>query len=157
MAFTHLRQVKFLVALPLFLIVFVIPLLVHAQFQVKVGSQNPFLQSSRSSGGGGGEGLQNPLKYGNIYQFLAEVLDVLVQIAFPIIVLFLVYAGFLFVSAQGSEDKINKAKLIFLWTIVGALIILGASVLSRAIEGTINEIRSGAVSDTHPLALLERQ
>jgi hypothetical protein len=74
---------------------------------------------------------------------LEKVLDALVLIAFPIIVLFLVYAGFLFVFARGDEKKINDAKRIFLWTFVGALLVLGAWTLSRAIKGTVDEITGG--------------
>lgn len=83
----------------------------------------------------------NPLGYNTIDSFLRAVLNAVVTIAFPIIVLFLVYAGFLFVSAQGDQEKLKTAKKIFLWTIVGALLILGAEALSIAIEGTIEEIK----------------
>ena len=96
------------------------------------------------------QGLQNPLKYNTIEGFLRAMLDLLIVIAFPIIVLFMVYAGFLFISAQGNTDKLNEAKRIFLWTIVGALIVLGASVLSRAVEGTVNQLRGGSSAPTQP-------
>ena len=85
--------------------------------------------------------LCNPIKYTTISQFLAAMLDALSIIMLPFIILVLVYAGFLFVSAQGNEEKIKKARSIFFWTIIGALIILGASVLVGAIGGTINQIR----------------
>lgn len=111
------------------------PLLVFAQ---DGGMQNP--------GSGGmqnpGSGFQNPLKYRDIYSFLAAVLDVLITIAFPILVLFIVYTGFLFVAAQGNETKLATAKKVLLWTIIGALLVLGAAVLSRAIQGTVKELRA---------------
>jgi TRAP-type C4-dicarboxylate transport system permease small subunit len=91
-----------------------------------------------------GGGFQNPLKFDSISGFLQALLDALIVIAFPILVLFLVYAGFLFVSAQGNEQKLSDAKRIFLWTIIGALIVLGASALSRAIQGTVNSLRGDA-------------
>jgi len=82
----------------------------------------------------------NPLGYCNISSFLSAVLNAVVLITFPIIVLFIVYSGFLFVAAQGNEEKLGKAKKLFFWTIIGALLVLGASALSGAIEGTVQKI-----------------
>ncbi len=90
-----------------------------------------------------GRGLENPLGNTTIIGLLTRVLDVVVQISLPIIVLFLVYAGFLFISAQGNEDKLNTAKKVFLWTIIGAVIILGSSVLLHAIQGTVDQLTKG--------------
>lgn len=83
----------------------------------------------------------NPLKFDTISGFLSAILDVIVTIAFPILVLFLLYAGFLFIKAQGNQTQLAEAKRVFLWTLVGALLVLGASVLANAIEGTVREIR----------------
>ena len=91
------------------------------------------------------QALQNPLKgIGNIRQFLTALLDAVVFIAFPFIILMVIYSGFLFVSAQGNEEKLKIAKRTIFWTIVGALIILGASMLSYAIEGTVDNLKRGA-------------
>lgn len=87
-------------------------------------------------------GLQNPLRFGSLDQFLTALLDVMVQIAFPIIVLAVIYTGFLFVSARGNKDKLEEAKRAFLWTVIGGLIVLGAAALSKAIEGTVNQLRA---------------
>lgn len=86
--------------------------------------------------------LKNPIKYDTIKDFLTAMLDALIIIAFPFIVLAVVYAGFLFVSARGNEEKLKTAKRVFVWVIVGSLIILGAKVLSEAIKGTVDKIRS---------------
>ena len=88
--------------------------------------------------------LCNPIRYGNMGDFLTALLDVMVQIAFPIIVLAIIYTGFLFVAARGNKDKLEDAKKAFLWTVIGALIVLGAAVLSKAIQGTVNQIRGSA-------------
>lgn len=84
--------------------------------------------------------LQNPLGNTTITQFFNNLLDVVIMIAFPIAVLFMVYAGFLFVTAQGNQEKLSLAKKIFFWTAVGALIILGAKVLLEAIQGTVSQL-----------------
>lgn len=90
--------------------------------------------------------LCNPIKYGSIKDFLTAILDAVVIIAFPFIVLAIIYAGFLFISAHGNEEKLKRAKTIFFWVIIGALVILGASVLSLAIQGTIEDIQGSSTS-----------
>lgn len=86
--------------------------------------------------------LKNPLgSTETLYAFIQSILKLAVQIGTPVAVLFIIYAGFLFVSAQGSEDKITKAKNAFMWAIVGAGIILLAQVIATALEGTINSLK----------------
>jgi hypothetical protein len=93
------------------------------------------------TGGSGGGGLQNPLRnINNFEQFVEALLRVVINIGFPILILFIVYAGFLFVTAQGSEEKLKKAKQTFFWTIVGAAIFLGAWALAVLIKTTIGLI-----------------
>jgi len=101
------------------------------------------------------QSLQNPLRsdIGNISQFLTALLDAVVIIVFPFIILMIIYSGFLFVSAQGNEDKLKTAKKTILWTIIGALIILGASMLSYAIEGTINDLQRDTLKSSTPVNL----
>lgn len=83
---------------------------------------------------------QNPLKVDSLAEFLAEVLRILIMVAWPFIVLAVIYSGFLFVIAQGNEEKLKKAKTAFLWTIVGALLILGAQAILVLLQGTIGNI-----------------
>lgn len=72
------------------------------------------------------------------------VLDAVALILFPIIVLMLVYCGFLFVKAQGEPAGITEARKVFFWTLIGGLIILGAKAISLAIAATVTEIQGGA-------------
>ena len=87
-----------------------------------------------------GAALNNPIGYSDIYSFLTALLELATYIAFPIIVLFIVYVGFLFVSAQGKPEAIQKAQKYFFWAIVGALIVLGAQALAYAIEATVESL-----------------
>lgn len=91
---------------------------------------------------------QNPLKFPTLATFLNALLDVVIIIGIPVVTLAIIYAGFLFISAQGSDDKITKAKTIFFWVIIGALIILGAKALATAIEGTVNDLTGAPASMT---------
>ena len=84
--------------------------------------------------------LRNPLRFTTLTAFLEGVIDVLLIIAVPIVVFFIIYAGFLYVTAQGNEEKIRKATTAFTWAVVGGLLVLGARVLIEVIQGTVNAI-----------------
>jgi len=82
----------------------------------------------------------NPLG-GNITDicgFLTSLFDAVMTIAVPIIVLMIIYSGFLFVTARGDEQQITRAKNTFFWAIVGGAVLLGAEVLANAIVGTLS-------------------
>ncbi len=57
-----------------------------------------------------------------------------------ICVLFIIYAGFLYVTSNGSEDKAGEAKKIILYCLIGVIIIFA----SYAIVNTILGATAGA-------------
>jgi hypothetical protein len=87
----------------------------------------------------------NPLNPGGegeittIPAFLALVLNGLSLLLMPLVVIFIIYAGYLFVTAQGEEGKIQKARSALLWTIIGAGVILGAQIMARILQDTLTE------------------
>ena len=86
---------------------------------------------------GGSRELKNPLKSKSIEEFLLKIIDVLLVFALPIIVLYIMYAGYLFVTAQGDSGQISTARSALLWAVVGGVIVLGARVIVAVIQGTI--------------------
>lgn len=83
-------------------------------------------------------GLQNPLRnINNFEQFVSVLLEAVIKIGLPIAAIFIVYSGLLFVTAQGSEDKIKKAKDVFFYTVVGIAIFLGSWTLAKVIQSTV--------------------
>lgn len=86
--------------------------------------------------------LQNPLKVDTIEGAISFFMSTIIKIALPFIVLFFIWAGFKFVTAQGKPDKITEAKKMFWYTIIGTLLILGAWTITNAIIGTVNSIVS---------------
>lgn len=93
------------------------------------------------TGGSSSAKLDNPISVGSFPEFISLLLKIAVQIGFPVAVLFIIYSGFLFVKAQGNEKDLEKAKKALTWTIIGTAILLGASVLSYAIQNTINQLK----------------
>ena len=84
--------------------------------------------------------LCNPIRYPDITSFLLAILNVAIQYGALLIVFFLVYAGFQFVIAQGNSEKIESAKKMLTWVVVGAFVLLGTYVIRAAICGTLNQL-----------------
>lgn len=83
----------------------------------------------------------NPLKgSGNLLAFLQKVLDIVIKLGAIIALIAIIYAGFLFVTAGGSDEKIKTAKKTILYTVLGTAIILGAKVILTVIEGTLKSL-----------------
>ena len=83
--------------------------------------------------------ITNPLKSKTLLEFLNSILDVIMVFAVPIIVFFIIYAGFKFVMARGNETEITTAKNALLFAVIGGVIILGAKVILSVISGTISQ------------------
>ena len=75
--------------------------------------------------------------------FLNDILVFVIRIGTVVVVVMLIYVGYLFVVAQGSSDKITEARQALLWTVVGALILLGAQAISLGIQATVAAISPG--------------
>ena len=93
-----------------------------------------------ADGSGSGSSLQNPLQFNGITEFIAGALKVMVMVALPIISLFIVYAGFMFVAAQGNTEKLAAARNNFFYVVIGAMLILGAWVIAPLIGGTVSQL-----------------
>ena len=89
--------------------------------------------------------LENPLNstFSSVPNFIAGFLRVMVMVALPVISLFIVYSGFLFVSARGKTGKLETARNNFVYVIVGAILILGAWVIATMIGGTVQQLTTG--------------
>ncbi len=103
--------------------------------------------STPESNGGGTTGpttqLLNPLAGGvdSIEKLLKLILNnIVLPIGSVVIVIMIIYSGFLFVTARGNEDKIGDAKRTLTYVVIGAAILLGAAVISAVIGGTLCQI-----------------
>ena len=115
-----------------------LPVLVFAQGSPGSGQGSPG-SGQGSPGGAAGKSVQldNPLNNETLMGLLQDILDVIMIFAVPIIVFFIIYAGFLYVTARGNETQVSNATRALLYAVVGGVIILGAQVLLEVISGTI--------------------
>ena len=88
--------------------------------------------------------LANPLKGGgNVQTFLLSILDFVIKLGTIVVILMMVLVGYKFVAAQGEPGKITEARDMLLWTIVGALILLGSKAIALGIEKTVQALSTG--------------
>lgn len=88
-------------------------------------------------------GLDNPLDgIASITDFFLAILDILLVFAIPFVVFFIIYAGFMYVTARGDTGKIKTAHNALLYAIIGGLLILGARLILAVIAGTVEEFIS---------------
>lgn len=118
------KNYKFLI-FTVILLVLILPVIVYSD----TGSSEPIK-------------IKNPIGVDSIQDLITKILDIMVQIGTPIAVLFIIYSGFLFVVARGNPEKINHAKEVFLYAIIGTVLLLGAFAISEIIKNTVNQITS---------------
>jgi hypothetical protein len=86
--------------------------------------------------------IDNPFKSKTIPALVESIIkEILIPIGAVVAVVMIIFSGFLFVTAQGNETQITKAKESLKWALIGSAILLGAWVISEVIQGTINELK----------------
>mgnify|MGYP006268480799 CR=1 FL=1 len=81
--------------------------------------------------------LENPLAFETIPDLLVAILNVIIVIAVPIIVFFIIYAGFLYVTAQGNAEQVRTATRALTYAIIGGVLILGAVAIAEIIGNIV--------------------
>ncbi len=81
--------------------------------------------------------LTNPIPYNTLQEFIRVLLTGVIRIGLPIVVLAIIYCGFLFVKARGKPEEISKAKDALLYTLIGAAILLGSWAIAEMIRDTV--------------------
>ncbi len=101
------------------------------------------LPNSGGTGGGTSVTLIDPFGGLTLMAFLNKILDFVIQIGTVVIILMLVYVGFLFVVARGDTGKLTTARQALLYTVIGALILLGSKAIALGIEATVRALSVG--------------
>lgn len=110
-----------------------------------VGNNNsPFTGSNQSPlvGGNSVFELPDPLGIKNFCDLVKKLLDIVMAIGMPVAVFFLVWAGFMFIIARGSEEGLRKAKKNFQYVIIGIAVFLGAWTFAAVLSATIQTLDS---------------
>lgn len=88
--------------------------------------------------------IENPFKFGKtLPEFFSAILqNIVMPLGGILAVLAFVYAGFLYVTSGGNEEKIKTAHSALLYAAIGTAVLLGAVAAFKIISNTINIIRS---------------
>lgn len=86
--------------------------------------------------------LKNPIGSGStdMKNVLDKILNSIVVLLTPVLVLMLIYSGYLFVIGRGNTEKITEAKKTLTYTLIGAVIVVAASGIAHVIENTVGAI-----------------
>ena len=88
--------------------------------------------------------LPNPLGTTNILDLGARLIKAGLGIAGSLALLFFIYGGFLWLTSGGSPDKIKKGKDVFLWSVVGLVIIFSSYLM---VDFVIKAMTKGAADN----------
>ena len=87
----------------------------------------------------GSETFENPLGgVGTLDELFFQIVNVLLVIAVPIIIFFIIFAGFTYVTAQGNPEKIKLAPQSLHYAVIGGVIILGSSAMMVIVRNLVN-------------------
>jgi len=82
--------------------------------------------------------LENPIKIGTIKELLEAILSIVIVLATPVIVFFIIYAGFLYVTARGNPEQIKQASQALTYAVIGGVIILGSLAIATIVGNLVS-------------------
>ncbi len=71
-----------------------------------------------------------------LQDFIYLLISIIQAVGTPVLVVCIIYAGYILVTAGGNEEKVTKGKIWIFWTLIGAAIIVGANVIAGMIFNT---------------------
>lgn len=92
---------------------------------------------------------RNPTGRDSIEELILDVLTALIVIVTPIIVLMIIYGGFLYVTARGNAEQIRKATATLTYAIIGGALVITAVAITTMIEASVEEFRAELPENTY--------
>lgn len=71
-------------------------------------------------------------------ELLTTILEIVVILATPFIVFFIIYAGFLYVTARGNAEQITQANRALTYAIIGGVIIIGSVAIATIVKNIVS-------------------
>ena len=109
-------------------------------------SFNSVLAQEGGAGGDGADGgarpsvaLDNYLSVDTIQDLLVAILNIVMILMVPIIVFFIILAGFKYVTARGNASQVEEATRALTYAIIGGVLVLGAVALSEIIKNVVDQ------------------
>jgi len=78
--------------------------------------------------------LENPLNVNSIEELIGGILNIVLILAVPVIVFFIIYAGFLYATARGNAEQVKKATTALTYAIIGGVLIIGSVAIAEIVK-----------------------
>ncbi len=78
--------------------------------------------------------LNNPLNVNSIEELIGGILNVVLILAVPVIVFFIIYAGFLYATARGNAVQVKNATTALTYAIIGGVLIIGSVAIAEIVK-----------------------
>lgn len=85
--------------------------------------------------------LENPLKIDTINGLLEAILGIVIVLATPVIIFFIIYSGFLYVTARGNPEQIKQASQALTYAVIGGVIILGSFAIATIVGNLVTSFK----------------
>ncbi|MEI6495007.1 MAG: pilin [bacterium] len=86
---------------------------------------------------GTGPTIANPLKSDDILVILQNIMNLVAIVGSIVVVFFIIFSGYKIVTSQGNPGELTKAKEMFLATVIGGAILLGADIIANVVINTV--------------------
>ena len=118
------------------LMTLLLPTIIFAQT-----SGNP--PGTTPSGSGLSYSLKNPISdFPDLQSLVVAIINVIIIIATPIVIFFIIFAGFSYVTARGNPAKIQEATRSLTYAVIGGVLIIGAFAIAEIIKNLVNSFAS---------------
>ena len=85
---------------------------------------------------------------GDLPTMIGNIINVLLGTLGIVFVILVIYAGVLYMTASGDNDKVKKAKTLLTQAVIGMIIIIAAYSISAFVIGQLVGITSGTTAVT---------
>ncbi len=81
--------------------------------------------------------ITNPLRIDSLNDLLLAILNIIIVLAIPVVVFFIIYAGFLYVTARGNASQVEQATRALTYAIIGGVLIVGAVAIAEIVRNLV--------------------
>ncbi|MFH1766520.1 MAG: pilin [Patescibacteria group bacterium] len=89
--------------------------------------------------------LTNPLGETDVRVIIGRIIKGALGVSGTLAFLMIIYGGFLWMTAMGKPEQVDKGKKVLTWTILGLVLVAAAYVLTTAV---FNALLTGSISGT---------
>ena len=75
--------------------------------------------------------LDNPIGISYIPDIISRIIKIILGLVGTVSLIVFIYAGFLWITAQGKPDQINKGRQAMLWAVVGIVVVFSSYAILR--------------------------